>query len=398
MKTITIIGGGNSAHVIIPLLSKTDMKINLLTRNPDIWANEIALDYLLPSGEYVDTYYGKINQISSNPEDVIPDADIIMLCMPVHACRLSLHRVAPFIGTGKKVFIGTVYGQAGFNWMTEEIVRKFSLDNITTFAFGLIPWICRTGEYGRKGIVYGAKPLNVAAVCPKEDFNALNQMLFEKVVSDWFGHGSFQQAENFISLTLSMDNQIIHTSRMFGLFLEGGGEWANEENVPYFYKDFTAESARILQNIDDDYSLIRNRIKELYPDEEFTFMLDYLALDNKTNLTSNSTILESFENSKTLGAIRTPVVLENGKWILDKKHRFFHDDIYYGLCIAKWFAQELNLTVLHIDEILKWAQHLLGARIIDGDKLVIDDEPEKNPFKYGTPPSYGYSEIADMIQ
>lgn len=397
MKTITIIGGGNSAHTLIPLLSKTGFRVNILTRRPKQWSHNLTLDYALPSGELVETYDGEIDVISSFPKEVIPSSDIIILCMPVHIYREVLHEIAPFINPEKKVYIGTVFGQAGFNWMIDEIVRKFSIKNITAFAFGLIPWICRTKEYGKSGIVYGAKSINVAATLPFEDFQKLNDLFFDKIANQWFKQGAFRQADNFISLTLSVDNQIIHTSRLYGLFLEDGGVWDDEESVPYFYRDFSEKSAEILQGVDSDYSLVRNKIKHLYPDKKFTYMLDYLALDNTTNLTSNKTILDTFQNSKTLGAIRTPVVAKDGKWMIDKNHRFFRDDIYYGLCIAKWIAQKLSLKVPHIDELLMWAQEMLGDRIIENGQLVIAEELKKTPFKYGVPEVYGYTELDQII-
>jgi len=231
MKTITVIGGGNSTHVLIPLLSKADIKVNLLTRKPERWSKNISLDYTLPSGELVDNIQGKINKISDMPEDVIPESDIIILCMPVHTYRLALDRIAPYINPQNKIFIGTVFGQAGFNWMIDEIADKYSLSNIAMFAFGLIPWICRTNKYGESGIVYGAKPINIAAVKPYSDFKELNDILFDKVVNRWFKDGVFKQADNFISLTLSLDNQIIHTSRLYGLYLETGGVWNKKEDV-----------------------------------------------------------------------------------------------------------------------------------------------------------------------
>ncbi len=397
MKTITVMGGGSSAHVLIPLLSKTGLEVNLLTRKPQSWKNNISLDYRHPCGEHICTFKGKIDTVSSDPSEVIPDADIIILCMPVHAYRQALHSIAGHIDNNKKVFIGTVFGQAGFNWMTKEIADEFSLDNITTFAIGLIPWICRTEKYGSAGIVYGAKPVNVAAVSPKKDFPMLNEALLDKIVYGCFGHGRFTQADNFISLTLSLDNQIIHTSRLYGLFLEEDGVWDKKEDVPYFYKDFSAKSAQILAKLDSDYSLIRNKIKELYPDKDFTFMLDYIDLDNKTNLRNNRTVLETFENSNTLGAIRTPVVHENGKWVIDKSHRFFYDDIYYGLCIAKWIAQKLSIDVVNIDNILTWAQGMLGERIIGNGRLEISGHIKKNKYKYGVPEAYGYTKLDEII-
>ena len=72
--------------------------------------------------EVLHTFHGDINKCSSDFADVIPDADVIFLCMPVHQYRNALKKLAPFINrTKKEVFIGTIYGQAGFNWMVHEI-------------------------------------------------------------------------------------------------------------------------------------------------------------------------------------------------------------------------------------------------------------------------------------
>ena len=68
-------------------------------------------------------FHGDINVLSDDYKDVIPDADVIFLCMPVHQYRNALKKLAPFINRSKKeVFIGTIYGQAGFNWMVSSTV------------------------------------------------------------------------------------------------------------------------------------------------------------------------------------------------------------------------------------------------------------------------------------
>ena len=184
MKNITVIGGGNSAHTLIPLLSKTELTVNLLTRKPDKWQNSIELEYMRPSGEHIETFHGQIDKISDKPEEVIPQADIIILCMPVSAYRKALRKIGAHIDTNKKVYVGTVYGQAGFNWMTNEMMKKYGLKNIVTFAIGLIPWICRAEKYGSKGIVYGAKPLNLVAVKPAQEFDTLNEAFLKRYLTN----------------------------------------------------------------------------------------------------------------------------------------------------------------------------------------------------------------------
>jgi len=396
--TITIVGGGASTHTLIPLLSSSKYIVNLLTSKPDLWSKKIELQYQAFNGDVIESFHGELNKISSDPEDVIHEADVIFLCMPVSQYRNALHRIAPHLNPDKEVYVGTVYGQAGFNWMVDEIKRTFGLEKIITFSFGLIPWICRILDYGKIGITYGVKPINIAAVEPKAHFEALNGNIFEKVCIDWFGMGAFKQADNFLSLTFSVDNQIIHPSRCYGLFVRYGGEWDKLEDIPFFYKDFDQLSADILIKLDADYSKIRERIREKYPDKKFSYMLDYLTLDRYTNQTEEYSVLESFLLSKTLGAIKAPTVkTKTGKWKIDTDHRFFTDDIHYGLCIAKWAADRLALDVPTIDEIINWAQKLRQETLIEGGELKLDSVDLSQKFKSGIPYFYGYQTIDDIV-
>jgi len=282
--------------------------------------------------------------------------------------------------------------------MVNEVKEKYKLSNITMFSCGLLPWITRTEIYGHSGNNYGPKAVNVATVSPSSEFMILNDILFKDLCYSWFHTGNFLQADNFLSLTLSVDNQVIHLSRLYGLYLKHGGHWNNYSDIPMFYRDFDDLSAELLRNIDAEYTQIRNCIKSMFPHRDFRYMLDYLALERLSYKTSNTDIRESFVNSNTLGQIATPVVQNNnGEWIFDKGHRFFKDDVYYGLCIAKWIAEKLNVDTPIIDNILSWAQGLLCDRIIDHGRLVLEDNTNTYPFKIGIPSVYGYDTIEEIM-
>ena len=398
-KNIVIVGGGNSAHVLIPLLSKTDFEVSLLTSRPNDWSHIIELEYQNPEGEVLEVFRGGIKHITDAPQECIPDADYIILCMPVYQYRVALHRIAPYINRDKKVVVGTVYGQGGFNWMMEEIQQKFQLSNITYFAFGLIPWVCRTKEYGHAGITYGVKARNAATVYPRECFDQINEEFFKPICYDWFKTGEVEQLDNFISITLSVDNQIIHPTRCYAICQKYGGKWKHADDVPLFYKHYDAFSAHCLADLDEDYSKIRNRIKKLYPDKDFHYMLNYLDLEHYTYNSSSSDIVDSFVNSPTLQAIHTPVIKgADGNWRLDKNGRFFMDDIYYGIAIAKWMAELLHIEVPMIDKLLFWAQEFRGEKIISNDhKLLLDSIDLNAPLKSGIPFYYGKKTIKEIV-
>ena len=208
-----------------------------------------------------------------------------------------------------------------------------------------------------------------------------------------------EQADNFLSLTLSVDNQIIHTSRCLGLYKVHGRTWQHKEDVPWFYKDYDDVSANLLASLDDDYTRIRQAIIKMHPEEDYRYMLDYLALERFSYQSHNTDVKESFVTSQTLVSIGTPVVQNaEGLWEVDRNHRFFLDDIYYGNCIAKWMAEQLNIETPTIDEILHWAQLVRGEKIIDdNNRLILDSLDLTKPLKCGIPSVYGFKSIENCI-
>ena len=42
-KVATIVGGGGSAHVLIPFLSGAGLEVNILTRRPAEWSQKVEL-------------------------------------------------------------------------------------------------------------------------------------------------------------------------------------------------------------------------------------------------------------------------------------------------------------------------------------------------------------------
>ena len=399
-KKLVVCGGGNSSHILIPFLRDSIFDVYVYTSRPSQWSNTINLEWQDANGNLLDTSYGNIILASNNPSELFPDADYVVFCMPVHKYRVALHDIAPYLNKEKEVFLCTLYSQGGWNWMVDEIKKEQGLNNIVTFAFGLIPWICRIKEYGHIGVVYGvSKIANFAAVYPGHYFRQITNELIKPICENKIVHERVEQSPNFISLTLSADNQIIHTSRCLGLYKVYGKEWDKKEDVPWFYKDWDDLSADILKSIDAEYTLIRNEFKANFKDKDFSYMRDYMELEQFGYNEGITDIKASFTDFGTLDAIATPVALnENGKWQIDRTHRFFLDDIFYGNCIAKWMAEQLNVETPTIDEVLRWAQLMRGEKIISDDNhLLLDSTDLTIPMKTGIPTVYGFKTIEDCV-
>ena len=93
--TVTVVGGGSSAHSLIPLLSLSGHKVNILTRRPQSWSKKVTAELHSMNEEVLDVFEGSLYTISESPEEVIPQADAIILCMPVSIYIIELFIIYP---------------------------------------------------------------------------------------------------------------------------------------------------------------------------------------------------------------------------------------------------------------------------------------------------------------
>lgn len=203
-----------------------------------------------------------------------------------------------------------------------------------------------------------------------------------------------------------MSHSLAHSSvciictacRCYALWERYGGVWPSLEDVPYFYRDFDDLSAENIRLLDDDYTKVREAVRQHFPSRPFKFMLSYLELERLSHTSENFDIKKSLKESKQLASIKTPTVeTEDGKRALDINSRFFTDDIPYGVLLAKWIAEELGVETPFIDELIFWAQGLRDEHFIDKDGKINRDFCLKDKFTSGIPPSYGIEDVDGIL-
>jgi len=345
---VAIIGGGGAAHVLSVLLAGRGHDVRILTSKPQLWNRELELE----TADGV--LRGRIAGASDSPSVVLGDAEVAILCMPVHQYPVALKRIMPVLARNRRCIVGTVYGQAGFDWMVKGAARELDTPVPEHFAIGLLPWIARTQEYGRRAISYGPKLRNGIATSSPDVFEFLQQNMLDDFSARYWGCGGFEKVPNFITLTLTVDNQIIHPSRCYALMNETSG-WDGAEEVPYFYRDWDDASTEVLKGVDSDFTAIRKALFVRYPELANAYDLDYLALEHWSYGSHNPDIKASFVNSTTLGHIKPPVVRGvDNRLHLDVNHRFFKDDFAYGLEICNWVAEKLHCEVPSVKKLIRW--------------------------------------------
>lgn len=348
---VVLVGGGNSAHVLAVLLAGKGHTVTILTHRPLEWSLDLELEH--PGG----VLQGHIHDVTSNPVTAIGNADVAFLCMPVHQYPSGLHWILPGLAINPSCMFGPLYGQAGFNWMVRKAAKESGIHLKNFFAIGMLPWIARTQVYGKRVSCYGGKLRNCIACSNDETFEKLNREILNDFSFSYSGEGAFERVPNFITLTLTVDNQIIHPSRCYGL-VHDVESWESEDSVPFFYRDFDQFSADIQMGVDFDCTSVRRKLVSLYPVLDNHFMMNYLEFEHWLYGFNNPDIRTSFVTSTRLRDLKSPVVKgSDGRWRLDFQYRYLKDDIAFGLEIVSWFAKHLGVSVPHIAQIVDWYNH-----------------------------------------
>jgi len=281
--------------------------------------------------------------------------------------------------------------------MVHEMEKECNLTNTVCFAIAQIPWICRTIEYGKIGACYGGKHTNLVALSPADRFDKLMSIWLEDISLRPLGIGKFHQAD-FLSISLAVDNQIIHPARCYGLWKNSQGSWPDEKSVPYFYKDFDQDSADYIRKLDEDYSTVRDALKKKFSDRKFKYMLNYMELEKLNHESSHVDILASFRDSKQLASIKTPTIAGgDGTRKLNTDCRFFTDDIPYGLLVVKWIAEQLQVKTPFLDEVIHWAQTVRDEAFLTENGIINRDYCLSSKYKCGIPESYGLVRLDDCL-
>lgn len=347
-----ICGGGALGHVMACMISSKGFEVNLLTNHPSNWDKEIYAQDL--EGR---KYIGHLNVISSDPKEVIPISDIILICLPGYLIDSELKKIKPYLKAD--AVIGSIVSSTGF-FITALTVLGH---NAKLFGFQRVPYIARIHEYGKQVDLLGYKKhLNVAFYNIKNPL--VYQNLFESIIKI-----EIDILKHILEVTLTNSNPILHPTRLYCLFKDYDGEMKYPREF-LFYEDWDLCSSKLLIACDTEFQNLLSTLpitKSVIPP-----LLDYYESYDEESLTRKIRSIQAFKG------IKAPMKkVENG-YIPDIESRYFTEDISYGLLLIKFFAQIQSVKTPFIDLVLDWSQKIMHKRYICNDILINDSEDVLN--------------------
>lgn len=328
-QRVCICGGGNLGHVVTGFLAiHGDCEVSLLTRHPECWQRQLTIR--MPEG---DTRQGEVACITRQPEEVIPKADIVLLCLPGFSIREELLHILPFLQAGTAV--GSIVSSTGFFFEALELLPATT----PLFGFQRVPFIARTTVYGHAADLLGYKPsLNVAIerTADKESLRSTIETLF---------HTPTTLMQSYYEVSLTNSNPILHPSRLYTMW-EDWHDGVVYPEQPMFYEEWTDEASALLIAMDREFQ----QLLQALPVREGSIptILGYYESHDAASLTRKLRSIQAFKG------ILAPMKAVEGGFVPDFSSRYFTEDFPYGLRIIQQQAREHQIAVPTIERVMTW--------------------------------------------
>ena len=333
---ICVCGGGNLGHVTAGFFAAQDnLQVSLLTTKPDSWSQ--YLEVVDVNGK---TYKGKLERISSEPKDVIPETDIVLVCLPGFAIHDVLCSIAAYLD--KRTWVGTVVSSTGFFFEAMNVLPK----NQPLFGFQRVPFISRIINYGHVAELKGYKEsLSVAVeqTDKKEEVRATLEKLFMTPTI---------LLDSYYEVSLSNSNPLLHTARLYTMWKDWKPGMSYDNN-PDFYSDWTIEAAELLIAMDEEFQgLLKNiGLKE----GAIPTVLQYYERTNAEGLTEKLHSIAAFKG------ISSPMkVNQFGMYEPDFQSRYFTEDFPYGMRFIVETAEKLHVDIPLIKRVYQWGINMVN--------------------------------------
>lgn len=392
IETITICGGGNAAHAMIPIIRNNfSGKLNLFLPYGDEAAQ---FKKLIEEKKFITAtieekkLYGRPDEASKFAKDVCKEADLILMPLPAFAHEPTLLQIAPFLK--KEVIIGAIPARSGFEYSALKILKDNKKEKVIIFGMQTLPWACRIKKYASKVDILGKKRSVGMAAFPHKITSELAPFLTRLLDL------KIEPLPNMLTLSLANVGQIIHPGIMCGLFKGKEELKYQKEEIPFFYQGVTKEIARTLKEMSDEILVLTKEIKNIDKSINLNHVLglqDWLIYSYKDSIEDKSTLQSCFVTNRAYQGLRAPMKKINNYYFLpDFQARYLTEDVPYGLVVTKAIAQLAKVDTPVIDEVILTTSKWIGKEYIK--RVYLEGKDIKDTR---IPQNYGIDNLENII-
>ena len=331
---ITVVGGGNIGTQFAVHCAEKGHEVTVYTSKPELF--EKHLNIVDETGKII--HEGEIREATADPKKAFSDADFIMVTMPATIMRTVAETI--YSNSDSKPIIGVVPGNGGSECAFHKCIERGNI----FFGIERVPAIARLIQKGKTVRSTGYRnELHVAAL-PHRYVNKCAELV--QSILDI----KTTCIPNFLNLTMTPSNPILHTTRLRTLF----GDWQEGvvyDRVPLFYEEWDDASSELLIACDEEVQKICRKLPQ--------FHLEYVkSLKEHYESPTVEAMTRKISSISAFKGLTTPALQVEGGWIPDLHSRYFTADFSYGLSVIKQIAMFADVETPNIDATLAWYQNI----------------------------------------
>lgn len=232
-----VLGAGNGGQAMAGHLAFMGFSVNLYNRNIDKIKAIGESGGIILEGE--ETGFGKIEKVSYDIEEVLRDANIIMITVPASAHRDIIRICIPHLRDGQIIVLNP--GRTGGALEVLNILKTFGLEaDVTVAEAQTFIYACRIISQGRVKIFSIKKTVSLAAI-PSSRTDHVIEMLS-------CAYPQFTAAQNVLETSLNNMGAVFHPAPT----LLNCGRIESSCSFEYYMQGITPSVARVLEHIDTE--------------------------------------------------------------------------------------------------------------------------------------------------
>jgi hypothetical protein len=331
----------------------------------------------------------KVTAISSDPAEIIPGADLVIIAVPAFAHAPILKQISPHLKDD--VLIGALPTRSGFEFEACSIISGIEPQG-RRILFGLqtLPWSTRVQEPGRL-VNFGALKAKVLMAT----LQARHAVGVAKRLTELLGT-EIVPTQNYLNMTLGNTGQVIHPGLMYGHFATWSGEQYREADIPYFYAHATDRIGAFVERLSADIvalaKVIEARSAGALDLSGVLSVHEWLRMSYPTQTTDMQSAATCFRTGPIQGRKAPMVEVAAGRFMPNFHYRYLSEDVPFGLAIVRAIAELADTEAPAVDAVLRWTQQKLGTRYLIGGRLKGPDVAN-----LPIPQNYGITTLADLV-
>lgn len=335
---ITVVGGGNIGTQFAVRCAEKGYGVTLLASDAD----RFSLDLVETDENGRVTHLGRIDRAVSDPKTAVADADVVFITRPAFCMQKTAEEIIPFLKHGAAV--GLIPGTGGGECAFSSVIEK----GCTLFGLQRVPGVARLNERGRSVCASGYRDELFVAALPVSKTDGCCRL-----IGDIF-EIKCTPLPNYLTLTLTPSNPVLHTSRLRELFRDYR-DGVTYKRVPLFYGEWDIRSAKRLIACDAEVQMICRVLDG--------FDLTYVrSLKIHYESDTPEAMAKKLSGINSLKALTTPMIKTENGFIPDFSSRYFVADFGYGLSILVQIADMFGLAVPNMRDTYDWYTDITGNR------------------------------------